>query len=245
MTEKGILYLIATPLGNLGDVSERCRTIIEEVDLLACEDTRTTGRLLHHLGINRKKAVSYHDHNKEKRTKELIAQLLNGESVGLVTDAGSPCISDPGFYLVRAAISENIAVRSIPGPSAIVSALQVSGLPTNRFAFFGFIPPKGKRRKDFLDAVSDEYSTVIVYESPHRIIRTLCDLESALGNRDVCLCREMTKIHEEHLRGSISEVSALLEKRVKIKGEITLVISGKKENLQIKSTEEKQNKKRA
>ncbi len=225
-SKQGILYLIGTPLGNLGDISERSKSILADVDIIACEDTRKTGKLLDYLGIKGKKTISYHDHNKEQRTPLLVRKLKNGLNIGLVSDAGCPSISDPGYYFVRKSIDEEIEVISIPGPTALITALQVSGLPSDRFGFYGYLAGKGKRRKEQLKAIAEERGSIILYEAPHRIMATLKELFSCLGDRAACLCREMTKLHEEHIRGSLEEIIDNLEKRNTVKGEITLVIEG-------------------
>jgi 16S rRNA (cytidine1402-2'-O)-methyltransferase len=220
----GILYLVATPIGNLEDITLRALRILkEDVCLVACEDTRQTQKLLHHFEI-RKPLLACHEHNESARAVELIQVLQRGDSVALVSDAGTPLISDPGYRVVAAVIAAGLQVVSIPGPSAALTALAASGLPTNEFRFIGFLPPKQTARRKALAAVADETCTLIAYESPHRILESLLDIEAELGRRPIVLARELTKIHEEFLRGSALEVHASLSARDSIKGEITLVI---------------------
>lgn len=193
--------------------------------LIACEDTRQTQKLLEHYGI-RKPLVSYHEHNEATRTPEILAVLERGESVALVSDAGTPLISDPGYRVVSAAIEKGFAVVPVPGPSAALVALSASGLPTDQFRFIGFVPQKAGARRKALQNLSVEPATVIAYESPHRIIECLADISEILGERRLVLAREVTKMHEEFLRGSAQSIREELEQRPAIKGEITLIISG-------------------
>jgi len=223
------LYLVATPIGNLEDMSYRAVRILGEVDLIACEDTRQTRKLLDHYGI-RKPQVSYHDHNEVERSQELVAKLQAGSSVALVSDAGMPLVSDPGYRLVAAAISAGIQVVPIPGPSALVAGIAASGLASDSFWFGGFLPARSSQRVRALEEVRDQSVTLIFYEAPHRICETLADVEQILGNRRVVVARELTKIHEEFLRGTAAEVRSVLESRASIKGEITVLI-GKAEAL--------------
>jgi 16S rRNA (cytidine1402-2'-O)-methyltransferase len=219
------LYLIATPIGNLEDMTYRgVRILRDEVSLIACEDTRQTQKLLAHYEVL-KPLISYHEHNEAARAGEMIAALERGESVALVSDAGTPLISDPGYRLVAAAVGAGFRVVPVPGPSAMLAALAASGLPTNDFRFIGFVPSKSAARRKALEAISGEPSTVIAYESPHRILETLRDIAEILGERRMVLARELTKIHEEFLRGTAAEILATLEQRNAIKGEITLVIA--------------------
>jgi 16S rRNA (cytidine1402-2'-O)-methyltransferase len=221
----GCLYLVSTPIGNLEDITLRALRILkEEVALIACEDTRQTQKLLEHFSI-RKQLVSYHDHNEASRTAELLQRLQAGDSVALVSDAGTPLVSDPGFRLVTAAIEHGIRVVPIPGASAVLAGLAGSGLPPDEFRFVGFLPAKSGARQRFLEALSDEQATVIAYESPHRILEALTDMSRLLGTRRVTLARELTKIHEEFLRGTAAEIHAELAKRPAIKGEITLLVA--------------------
>jgi 16S rRNA (cytidine1402-2'-O)-methyltransferase len=219
----GTLYLVATPIGNLQDISYRAVRILTEVGLIACEDTRQTRKLLEHYDI-RTPTLSYHEHNEARRTPELIARLLAGASIALVSDAGMPLVSDPGFILVRAALEQGIRVVPIPGPSAALAALAASGLPAEPFYFAGFLPARATQRRQALERLAALDCTLILFEAPHRILDTLTDFETLLAGRPVVLARELTKIHEEFLRGSAASIRAELEARGTIKGEITLVI---------------------
>jgi 16S rRNA (cytidine1402-2'-O)-methyltransferase len=220
----GTLYLVATPIGNLEDITLRAlRMLREEVAVIACEDTRQTRKLLQHFEI-RKPLIAYHEHNEASRTAGIIEILERGESVALVTDAGTPLISDPGYRVVAAAVASGVTVIPLPGPSAVLAALAASGLPTNEFRFIGFLPPKTVARRRVLDGLAGETATVVAYDSPHRILETLADMQDVLGNRPVALARELTKLHEEFLRGSAGEIRDLLLKKGSVKGEITLVI---------------------
>ena len=220
----GILYLVSTPIGNLEDITLRALRILrEEVTLVACEDTRQTLKLLQHFEI-RKPMMACHEHNENARAQEIVEILNRGESVALLSDAGTPLISDPGYRVVGAALAAGIEVVPIPGASAALAALAASGLPTNEFRFIGFLPPKQIARRKALAALAPETATLIAYESPHRILESLTDIEAELGARPVALARELTKIHEEFLRGSAAEIYAVLSARDSIKGEITLVI---------------------
>jgi len=221
----GTLYVLATPIGNLQDITLRALDVLLSVDFIAAEDTRHTGRLLK--GRNPKgRFISYHEHNEEKRTPLLLEKLEAGFSVAVVSNAGTPSISDPGFRLVESAVARNIPVSPVPGASAAIAALSVSGLPTDSFVFIGFLPRKKGRRTDQLTSLRDMPRTMIFYESPKRISRLLDDLLTVMGDRSAVLGREMTKLHEEFLRGRLSELIALLEDRQDIKGECTLVVSG-------------------
>jgi len=219
----GTLYLVATPIGNLEDITLRALRVLREADLIACEDTRQTGKLLGHFGID-KPTVSYHEHNEAARTAELIAKLEGDATVALVSDAGTPLVSDPGYRLVHAAISAGIPVVPIPGASAVLGALAAAGLPTEAFRFCGFLPPKQGQRKKSLEALRGEDCTLIFYEAPHRILDTLADLAAVYGERPVVVARELTKLHEEFLRGTADEVRTQLAARPSVKGEITLLI---------------------
>jgi 16S rRNA (cytidine1402-2'-O)-methyltransferase len=229
----GKLYLVATPIGNLQDITLRALETLRTVDLIAAEDTRHAAILLRHYDI-RKPTVSYHDFNERKVTPQLVAQLQSGKSVALITDAGTPGISDPGFYLVRAALAENIAVEAIPGPTAFVPALVLSGLPCDRFVFEGF-PPAKKGRQSFFKNLAEEARTVVLYEAPHRVPRTLQEILEHWGDRRVALARELTKIHEEVRRGKISEILAGLKDQP-LRGECVLVVEGrpKEKSAQVK-----------
>ena len=219
----GKLYLVATPIGNLEDITYRAVRILKEVDLIACEDTRHTRGLLDHYGIDRP-TISYHEHNESGRTPDLIERLKAGQSIAMVSDAGTPLISDPGYRLVNQALAEEIVVVPIPGPSAILAALTASGLPTDAFHFGGFLPPKTSQRRKALEAVRDFECSLVFYETPHRILEALEDVAAVLGERPIVLTRELTKLHEEFLRGTAAEVLARLRERPSIKGEMTLVI---------------------
>ncbi|HWF48914.1 MAG TPA: 16S rRNA (cytidine(1402)-2'-O)-methyltransferase [Bryobacteraceae bacterium] len=219
------LYLIATPIGNLEDITLRAlRTLRDEVSLIACEDTRQTQKLLEHYEIH-KPLVSYHDHNEAARTPHLLDQLSQGESIALVSDAGTPLISDPGYRLVTAAIESGYPVVPIPGASAALAALTGSGLPVDQFRFIGFLPPKTTQRRKLFEDLSGDLGTIVAYESPHRILSTLDDLEAVLGTRRIVLARELTKVHEEFLRGTASDLRQNLQNRPAIKGEFTLLIA--------------------
>jgi 16S rRNA (cytidine1402-2'-O)-methyltransferase len=219
----GLLYIVATPIGNLEDITYRAVRVLGEADLIACEDTRQTRKLLDHYQIH-KPTISYHDHNEAERTEDLTARLLAGETIALVSDAGMPLVSDPGYRLVHAAIEAGISVQPIPGPSASLTALAASGLPTDSFHFGGFLPPKTGQRVKLLESLAEEHATLIFYEAPHRILESLEAIESALGPRPVVVAREITKIHEEFLRGTAAEIHARLAARDAVKGEITVLI---------------------
>lgn len=220
----GRLYLVATPIGNLEDITLRAlRVLREEVNVIACEDTRQTQKLLEHYQIQ-KPLISYHEHNEASRSAEILRRLKEGESAAIVSDAGTPLLSDPGFRVVHAAVEYGIEVVPIPGPSAAISAVIASGLPPNDFRFIGFLPARSAARQRALEKLSNDPATLVLYESPHRILETLADIGSILGDRPVVLARELTKVHEEFLRGSLSAVREQLVSRNAIKGEITLVI---------------------
>jgi len=219
----GLLYLVATPIGNLEDITYRAVRVLREAGVIACEDTRQTRKLLEHFDI-RKPTISYHEHNEVERAAELVERLQAGESVALVSDAGMPLVSDPGYRLVRAAIEAGIEVQPVPGPSAALAALAASGLPTDAFHFAGFLPPKAGQRAKLLESLADEQATLIFFEAPHRLLETLEAIEAALGPRPVVVAREITKIHEEYLRGTAAEVRALLDARDSVKGEITILV---------------------
>jgi 16S rRNA (cytidine1402-2'-O)-methyltransferase len=219
----GVLYLVATPIGNLEDVTLRALRILKEADVIACEDTRQTQKLLTHYGITAR-TVSYHEHNEMTRAAELVVELEQGARVALVSDAGMPAISDPGYRLIALAIRHGVPVVPIPGASAFVAALAASGLPTDSFRFGGFLPAKRGARRAELEQIKDLPRTQIFYEAPHRLRETLADVVEVLGpERQVVIAREVTKLHEEFLRGCAAELLELAEKRV-LKGEITLLI---------------------
>jgi 16S rRNA (cytidine1402-2'-O)-methyltransferase len=218
------LYILATPIGNLEDITLRALRILREVDWIACEDTRQTRKLLDHFGIS-KPAISYHEHNESARALELVGKLEAGKSGALVSDAGTPLISDPGYRLVEAALAAGVVVVPIPGPSAVVTALSASGLATDAFRFCGFLPAKPTQRRKMLDECKTETCTVVFYETPHRILDALADITATMGARRVVVARELTKMHEEFLRGTAEEVWKNLASRPSVKGEITLMIA--------------------
>jgi len=220
----GTLYLVATPIGNLEDFSPRGQRILAEVDLIAAEDTRHTGQLLARFGIARP-LLSYHDHNKDRRTPDLIARLLAGASVAVVSDAGSPGISDPAFSLVRAAVEAGLDIVPVPGPSSALCALEVSGLPTDRFAFEGFLPRKPGRRRARIEELRDDPRTLIFFESPHRVRAMLGALRDGLGERAASVSRELTKKFEETRRGSLTDLIAWAESKTP-RGEFVVVVGG-------------------
>ncbi|HET7560416.1 MAG TPA: 16S rRNA (cytidine(1402)-2'-O)-methyltransferase [Limnochordia bacterium] len=220
--EPGTLFVCGTPIGNLDDVSPRLRATLAGVEVVAAEDTRRTRRLLNHLEIN-VSTVSFHEHNAVARTPELVDRLARGESVALVTDAGMPAISDPGATLVAAAHAARIPVRVIPGPSAVVCALALSGFSGDRFCFEGFLPAKGRDRSRRLQGIAAETRPVVLFEAPHRLQRTLADLAAAMPQREVAVCRELTKLYECVERGELSELAAAWSTR-EVKGEIVLVL---------------------
>lgn len=220
-----MLFLVPTPIGNLEDITLRALRVLREVDLIACEDTRTTGVLLAHFEI-KTPTISYHDHNERARAPQLIARMEAGEKIALVTDAGTPGISDPGFYLVRACLQADLPVEALPGPTAFVPALVASGLPSDRFAFEGFLPHK-KGRKTRINELSDEPRTLILYESPHRLVRTLSQLASAFGeDRAAAVGREISKKFEEIQRGTLKELLDHYGAQPRVRGEIVLVVDG-------------------
>ena len=220
----GVLYIVATPIGNLEDITLRALRILKEVDLIAAEDTRHTRKLLTHYGVNTP-LTSYYDHIETEKAPTLIAQLLAGKSIALVSDAGSPGIADPGYRLVKGAAEAGVTVVPIPGPSSVIALLSMSGLPTDRFVFEGFLPAKTAQRRKALQRLTQEERTIFFFESPHRLLDTLLDIENILGKRLIVIGRELTKLHEEVLRGSVTDVRIQLQSR-DIKGEVTLLVSG-------------------
>jgi 16S rRNA (cytidine1402-2'-O)-methyltransferase len=202
---QGMLYLVATPIGNLEDITLRALRVLKEVDLIACEDTRHTRKLLAHYQIA-KPTVSYHEHNEHERASQLVEKIQAGMSIAIVSDAGTPLVSDPGFDIVRLCAERNIPVVPIPGPSALIAALAASGLPTNEFTFAGFLPAKRAARRARLAEFAALRSTLLCYEAPHRIRETLADARDVLGNRPCVIARELTKLHEEFIRGSLSDI---------------------------------------
>ena len=221
----GMLYLVPTPIGNLGDISERCRRTLEEADFIAAEDTRVSLKLLNYLGI-KKSLVSYYEHNKAFKGNVILDRILAGETCALVSDAGSPAISDPGEDLVRLCAEHGITVTAIPGPCAVITALSISGLPTGRFCFEGFLSTAKKSRKEHLQSLVGETRTMIFYEAPHKLVSTLEDLAEAFGeDRKISLCRELTKLHEEVVRTTLGEAIAKYTENGP-KGEFVLVVDG-------------------
>jgi len=219
------LYLVATPIGNLEDITLRALRVLKEADLIACEDTRQTQKLLNHYGIATR-TTSYHEHNEIVRAPELVLELEQGARIALVTDAGTPGISDPGFRLITLAIRHRVPVVPIPGAAAFLAALVASGLPTDSFRFSGFLPAKPGQRKTFLETIRDSPQTEVFYEAPHRVKEALQDVVEILGpDRHVVIAREVTKLHEEFLRGRAGEILQTLNARGEIKGEITLLIA--------------------
>lgn len=219
----GCLYLVATPIGNLEDITLRALRVLKEVDLIACEDTRQTAKLLAHYGLS-KRLVSYHEHNEIVRAAEIMVELEEGAQVALVSDAGMPAISDPGHHLVSLAARHGVPVVPVPGPTAFAAALAASGLPTDSFHFVGFLPARRTQRRKALQSLADEPATLIFYEAPHRIAEAVADMEAVLGDRQAVLAREVTKLYEEFLRGNLSQLRALGRKR-DWKGEITLLVA--------------------
>lgn len=217
---KGIIYLVATPIGNLDDMTFRAIKVLEEVDLIAAEDTRHTLQLLNHFEI-KKPMVSYHRHNEEIKTEELIKEVLNGKNIAIVTDAGTPGISDPGEEIVKLAIENDIKVIPIPGACALINSLIVSGISTKEFSFYGFLPLNNKNRKEAFAKIAKENKTVILYEAPHKLQKTLQDILEFIGDINACIVRELTKIHEEKLYGKISELIKSCEQP---KGEYVIIL---------------------
>jgi 16S rRNA (cytidine1402-2'-O)-methyltransferase len=223
------LYLVATPIGNLEDITLRALRVLKEVNLVACEDTRQTQKLLNHYGISTR-TISYHEHNEMTRAAELIVDLEQGTRIAMVTDAGMPGISDPGFRLITLAIRHHVPVIPIPGATAFLAALVASGLPTDSFRFSGFLPAKAGQRRALLESIRESPRTQVFYEAPHRLLESLKDIVEVLGaDRHVVIAREVTKVHEEFLRGRAGEILDMLKSRGEIKGEITLII-GKAED---------------
>ena len=220
---QGTLYLVATPIGNLEDISPRALRILQEADLIACEDTRYTSRLLTRYGIDTPRK-SYHEFNEERRTMQLLKQLQEGAQIALVSDSGTPLVSDPGYEIVSACRKEGIRVIPIPGPSALITALIGSGLPTDSFFFAGFLPARSSQRKRRLEEVAPVPATLIFYEAPHRLLASLTDMIAVLGSRQSTVARELTKLHEEFLHGTLPELLDRLQTREKIQGEIVIVV---------------------
>ena len=230
-TTAGRLRIVATPSGTLADLSPRAREALLSADLIACEDTRRTGRLFQSLGAGgrdrRPALLPLHDHNEDRQIGRVLERLEQGDAVALVSDAGTPLVSDPGFRLARAAVARNIPVEALPGPSAILAALVVSGLPPYPFTFLGFPPPKQGKRRRFFETHAEIAHTVVFFESPQRAAASLADAAAAFGGaREAAVARELTKLHEEVLRGSLAEVAAQVAERGKLRGEVTVVVGG-------------------
>lgn len=223
MSARGTLLVVATPIGNLDDLSPRARAAFERAEIVACEDTRRTGRLLAQLGIDRP-LVSLHEHNERQRLPKLLAALERGAVVALASDAGTPLVSDPGYLLVREAVAAGYRVEPVPGPSAVLAALVASALPPYPFTFAGFPPPRAGKRRSFYRGLAGLGHTVVVFESPHRLIASLDDAIAELGDRPAAVCRELTKLHEEVVRGPLSELRETLSARPALKGEFVVVI---------------------
>jgi len=224
----GTLYIVATPIGNLKDITYRAVEILKNATFIAAEDTRKSKILLSHFNIN-KPLISYFEHNKLKRIPQILKRINAGENCALITDAGTPAISDPAYKLIRNAINQNIMIESVPGPSAVLTALTASGLPTDRFIFEGFLPPR-KNRKSRLERLKDEVATIIFFENPKRLHRTLNDIHKYIGDRPAVIAREMTKIYEEYLRGTVSQLILYTENN-KLKGECVILIAKDKKNV--------------
>jgi 16S rRNA (cytidine1402-2'-O)-methyltransferase len=220
----GRLYLVATPIGNLEDITVRALRVLGEADLIACEDTRRTAKLLHHYSL-KKETISYHEHNEMTRAAELVIRMEQGARVALVSDAGTPVISDPGHHLVALCLRHHIPVIPIPGPSAIIAALAVSGLPTEEFLFVGFLPSRTGERRKALERLAPETRTLVFYEAPHRLVEMLSAALDRFGRRPTVIARELTKIHEEFLRGDLAEL-LVIARRKPLRGEITVLIGG-------------------
>lgn len=221
---EGGLYVVATPIGNLGDITRRAVEVLAAADIVASEDTRSTGFLMRRLGIS-SRLTSYHEYNKLRRTPELLEMLKQGKTVALVSEAGTPGVSDPGFYLIRSAVERGFRVLPVPGASALLAAVIVSGLPCDRFVFEGFLPKREGRRQRRLVELAREPRTMVFFESPHRLTRLLSELQETFGERQVVVCREMTKRFEETIRGGIAEVRERLD-GVELRGEVTVVVAG-------------------
>ena len=234
--EKGTLYIVSTPIGNLEDITLRALRILREVQLIAAEDTRRTKKLLNAYQI-RTQLTSLYDHNELEKSNFLISRISDGMNVAYVSDAGTPGISDPGYILVNRAIKNHIKVVPVPGISAVIAALSVSGLPMDHFVFNGFLPSRANKRRQYLELLKDESRTMVFYESPNRLVSTLRDIEKIMGNREVVVSRELTKVFEEILRGDVRKIMDSLQERV-VKGEITLVVAGKEKTPRQFSDEE-------
>jgi 16S rRNA (cytidine1402-2'-O)-methyltransferase len=227
----GVLYIVPTPIGNLEDITLRALRVLKEADLIAAEDTRHTLNLLNHYGI-KTPLTSYHEHNERTKAQSLVERLLGGENIALVSDAGTPAISDPGYQLVVDAIHVGIRVIPLPGAAALTAALSAGGLPTDRFAFEGFLPAKKQERRARLQELKNDARTLVFYEAPHRLNESLQDMQQIMGEREIVVGRELSKVHEEFLRGTLSEVMPRLADR-EVKGEITIVVHGCTEECQV------------
>ena len=223
----GKLYLVPTPIGNLKDITQRALETLAAVDIIACEDTRHSGQLLAHFGIQQKK-ISYFEHNESTRVPQIIDMLKEGQSVAVISDGGSPGLSDPAYRLVAAAVEEGIVIEALPGPTAAITALTASGLPTDRFFFEGFLPVKSGKRNTRLTQLRDFSHTIIIYESVHRIIKSLDAIAEVFGDRQICVGREISKLHEEYVRGTAAEVSQYFSAK-NPKGEFVIVIAGNRD----------------
>jgi 16S rRNA (cytidine1402-2'-O)-methyltransferase len=221
----GTLFVLATPIGNLGDITFRCIETLKAVDIIASEDTRTAKKLLNHFNINPPILLSYEEHNEDPRSDEIIRHLKSGKSIALISEGGTPLISDPGYRIVSKVISEGLRIVPVPGVSAVTAALSVSGCGTERFSFLGFLPRKAEERLKFIKKISRYDHTVVIFESPHRIDAALSDFNETLPGRLIVLCRELTKIHEEFIRGTAEEILSIIKEKGGLKGEITLIIA--------------------
>jgi len=219
----GTLFVVSTPIGNLEDITLRAIRVLSEVDLIACEDTRHTRKLLNHYDI-KTRTISCHEHNERERTRELIGSLQTGMNIALVSDAGTPGISDPGYTLINQAVRAGLRVVSVPGPTALISALVASGLPADEFLFVGFLPPRAQARRRKLKELAQISATLVLYEAPHRIQSTLKDMSEILGNRQAAVGRELTKLHEELLRGTLSELASQFNSGSQPRGEIVVIV---------------------
>ena len=222
-TSNGTLYIVATPIGNLEDMTFRAVRTLKEVDLIAAEDTRHSRKLLAHYGIATR-MTPYHDHNEQLKTDYLIDRLLDGQNVALITDAGTPCIADPGYRIVQAAVAAGVRVVPIPGAAALAAAVSAAGLPSDRFAFEGFLPPRQGKRRAKLAELTNENRLLVFYEAPHRLAATLADMRETLGNRQAVVARELTKIHEEFRNGTLDEIAEYYREQ-QVKGEIAILIA--------------------
>ena len=225
-----MLYLVSTPIGNLGDISPRAKEVLQNADLVACEDTRTSRNLFSLLGIHIKATTAYHDHNADQVRPKLLQKLRQGLIIALVSDAGTPLVSDPGYKLVRDCLKENIKVSTVPGANAVLSALQLSGLPSSSFYFGGFLPTKSGARKEHLASVQNLKSTLIFYESPNRLLKALKDISEVYGNREMAVVREITKKFEETKKDTVNNLITYYTQNGEPKGEIVLVINGASES---------------